>query len=151
MERNKHINLSTIFRKLLINLICSCGDDIKNYSHYPIYCSDYLQGRAAFLNTVKCIAPNILDLNNFQLTEILLYDKENLDNITNTSILDATFRCFFFESKRSDSYYTDKTFKSFIFVFLYFFFIVISLLFLGYFFYFFIPRYVTTYMYTWWL
>ena len=91
------INLSTIFRKLLINLICSCGDDIKNYSHYPIYCSYYLQGRAAFLNTVKCIAPNILDLNNFQLTEIIVYDKGNLDNITNTSILDANFRCFFWK------------------------------------------------------
>ena len=32
--------------------------------------------------------------NNDQLTEILLYDKEDLDNINNTSILDATINYF---------------------------------------------------------
>ena len=44
------------------------------------------------LNTDRCIAPNILDLNNAQLTEILLYGKENIDIINNTSILDATIK-----------------------------------------------------------
>ena len=47
----------------------------------------------------RCIVPNILDLNNAQLTEILLFGKENLDSITNTSILDATIN-YFIETKR---------------------------------------------------
>ena len=42
------------------------------------------------LNTVSCIVPKISDFNNDQLTEILLYGKEHIDNINNTSILDAT-------------------------------------------------------------
>ena len=42
------------------------------------------------LNTVSCIVLNISDLNNFQLTDILLYGKEDLDSINNTSILDVT-------------------------------------------------------------
>ena len=36
------------------------------------------------LNTVSCVVLNILNFNNDQLTEILLYGKENLDNINNT-------------------------------------------------------------------
>ena len=42
------------------------------------------------LNTVRCIIPNIFYFNNDQLTEILLYGKEDLDYINNTSILDTT-------------------------------------------------------------
>ena len=42
------------------------------------------------LNTVRHLDPIILDLNNTQLTEILLYGEKNLDNMNNTSILDAT-------------------------------------------------------------
>ena len=42
------------------------------------------------LNTVICIVRNIFELNNGLLTEILLYGKEDLDDINNTSILDAT-------------------------------------------------------------
>ena len=64
------------------------------------------------LNTGRCIAPNILDLSNVQLTEILLYNKENLDIINNTSIdiinntsiLDATIK-YLIETKRFDTQY----------------------------------------------
>ena len=38
------------------------------------------------LNTVSCVVPNVLNFDNDQLTEILLYDKEDLDNINNTTI-----------------------------------------------------------------
>ena len=51
------------------------------------------------LNTVSCVVPNVLNFDNDQLTEILLYDKEDLDNINNTSILDATIN-YLIETKR---------------------------------------------------
>ena len=54
------------------------------------------------LNTVSCIILNISDLNNFQLIDILLYGKEDLDNINNTSILDATIN-YLIEIKRFDA------------------------------------------------
>ena len=41
-------------------------------------------------NSISCIVPNFFDFNKDQLTDILWYGKEDLDNINNTSILDAT-------------------------------------------------------------
>ena len=54
------------------------------------------------LNTVSCIVLNISDLNNFQLTDILLYGKEDLDNINNTRILDVTIN-YLIETKKFDA------------------------------------------------
>ena len=51
------------------------------------------------MNTVSCIVPNIFDFNNDQLTEIILYGKEDLVNIDNTSIMDATIN-YLIETKR---------------------------------------------------
>ena len=69
-----------------LNLIYNCGKDIEASYHYLFQFPDYLQERMIFLSTVSCIFPNISDLSNAQLTEILLYGKEDLDNINNTSI-----------------------------------------------------------------
>ena len=68
-------------------------------SHYPHHCPDYLHERKTLLNTVSCIVPNIFNFDNDQLTEILLYGKEDLDNINNTSILDAVIN-YLIETKR---------------------------------------------------
>ena len=73
-----------------LNPICNCSEDIETISHYLLHCTDYLHERRTLLNTVSCILPNIFGFNNDQLTEILLYGKEDLHNINNTSILDAT-------------------------------------------------------------
>ena len=54
------------------------------------------------LNTVSCIAPNMFDYNNDQLTEILLYVKQDIDNINNISTLDATIN-HLIETKRFDA------------------------------------------------
>ena len=56
------------------------------WRRYWKYCPDYLQERMTVLNTVSCVVPNVLNFDNDQLTEILLYDKEDLDNINNTTI-----------------------------------------------------------------
>ena len=72
-----------------LNLICNCGKDIETTSRDLLHCPDYLHERKTLLNTVSCIVPYIFDFNNDQLTEILSYDKEDLDNTNNTSILHA--------------------------------------------------------------
>ena len=64
-------------------------EDLETTSRYLLLCVDYLHERKTLLSTVIYIISNIFDFNNDQLTEILLYDKEDLDNINNTSILDA--------------------------------------------------------------
>ena len=64
------------------------GEDLETTSCYLLLCLDYLHERKTHLNTVIYIISNIFYFNNDQLTQILLYGKEDLDN--NTSILDAT-------------------------------------------------------------
>ena len=85
-----------------LNPICNCGEDIETTSHYLLRCPDYLHERKTLLSTVICIVPNIFDFNNDQLTEMLLYGKEDLDNINNTSILNATIN-YLIETKRSNA------------------------------------------------
>ena len=82
-----------------LNPICNCGEDIETTSHYLLHCPGYLHERKTLLNTISCIVPNIFNFNNDQLTKILLYGKEDLDNINNTSILDATIN-YLIETKR---------------------------------------------------
>ena len=111
------------------------------------------------MNTVSCNAPNIFYFNNDSLTEILLYGKEDLDNINNTSILDATSN-YLVETKRSDAIFfmlsvcngfnIDIAFKIHIFfLFLFCFycfylFITFRLFFYILYVYFFDSRYITT-------
>ena len=81
-------NLSIVFRIFLIRY----ANVAKMFKFHLI----------TLLNTVICIVPNIFNFNNDQLTEILLYGKEDLDNINNTSILYATINCLI-ETKRFDT------------------------------------------------
>ena len=82
-----------------LNPICNCGKDIETTSHHLLHCPNYLYERKTLLKTVSCIVPNIFHFNKDQLTEILLYGKEDLDNINNTRILDATIN-YLTETKR---------------------------------------------------
>ena len=79
-----------------LNPICDCSEDIETASHYLLHYPDYSHEKKNLLNTVSCIVPNIF---NDQLTEILLYGKEDSDNINNTSIMDATIN-YLIETKR---------------------------------------------------
>ena len=79
-----------------LNPICNCG---KTSSHYLLHCPDYLQEVMTLLNTVSCIVPNTFDFNNDQPTDFLLYGKEDLDKINNTSIVDAIIN-YLIETKR---------------------------------------------------
>ena len=109
----------------------------------------------ALLNTLRCLVSNILDLNNAELTENLLLSKENLDNVNNTSILDATIK----QSIETKRFYVfsgchvfniDIAFKIYNFILFFIFVIIIFTLFLRGFFaclplLFFVPRYITRY------
>ena len=153
-----------------LNPIWNC-ENIGTTSHYLLHSPDYLHERKTLLKTVSCIASNIFDFNNDQLTEVLLYGKEDLDNINNTSILDAAIN-YLIETKRFNAelfwlnsgchgFNIDVAFKIHIFVnfFLWFVFsIFMFLLFLGcIFFIYFIciffsfQVYYKKYMDAWWL
>ena len=52
--------------------------------------TNYCKSLSVFL--ICHIDPNILDLNNAQLTETLLYGQENFDKMSNTSKVDVTIK-----------------------------------------------------------
>ena len=133
-----------------------------NSSHYLLHCSYDLQERKTLLNTVSYVVPNVSDFHNAQLTEIFLYGNEDLDNINNTSILDVTIN-YSIETKRFDArlfwYSPDSMALTWIlilkFMFLFFFlfcfcydysFIIFRLILNILYAYFFVPRYMTTYI-----
>ena len=53
---------------------------------------NYLQQRVTLFNTIGRIDPNILDLNNAKLTEMLLFGKTFFNKMNITNILDATIK-----------------------------------------------------------
>ena len=144
-----------------LNPIWNCSEGIETTSHYLLHCPDY--ERKTLLNAVSCIVPNIFDFNNDQLTEIFLYSKD-LDNINNTSILDAPIN-YLIETKRfnSELFWSSPDIMALIltlhlkFRFLFFFSLFLFLSF--YYFRVFYILYVffcsqvyhNIYMYTWWL
>ena len=81
--------------------MCSCGKDIETTSHFFLHCPNYLHERQTLLNTIKEIDITILDLNDNELTNVLLYGKHSLENGSNTCILNATMK-YITRSKRFD-------------------------------------------------
>ena len=73
-----------------LNPICLCGNDIETTTHFLLSCPNFDAERNTLLNNIKQIAPNILDQNTSQLTDILLFGDVTLRNETNTEILNCT-------------------------------------------------------------
>ena len=73
-----------------LNPICSCGNDIETSAHFLLHCPHYSNERSTFLNTIRNINRNILDKNDLQITETLIYGDSSLDDKNNTLILNAT-------------------------------------------------------------
>ena len=53
---------------------------------------NYLQQRVTLFNTIGRIDPNILDLNDAKLTEMLLFGKTFFNKMNVTNIVDATIK-----------------------------------------------------------
>ena len=178
ISRKKTMVLKTFVRSLTSNLlhtstilflcladhtlqdpISNFGEDLETTSCYLLLCLDYLHESKTHLNTVIYIISSIFYFNNDQLTQILLYGKEDLDN--NTSILDATINYLietkifnaelFFILSGCHSFKIDVAFKIQIFVL---FFLFLFSLFLSFYYFsvvffkyficiFFVPRYIT--------
>ena len=116
------------------------------------------------MNTVSCIVLNILDFNNDQPAEILLYGKKGVDNINNKSILDLTIN-YLIETKGFSAqlfwcspdvlaltlilHLNSNFYSFFCFIFIIFYLFIIFKVFCFYILhvYFFIPRYIATYNY----
>ena len=73
-----------------LNPICSCGNGIETPAHFLLHCPNFSNEISTFLNIIGSIDRNILTRSDSQVTETLLYGDSNLNNVTNTFILNAT-------------------------------------------------------------
>jgi len=85
-----------------LNPVCNCGQDIETPCHYLLSCPNYDVERNALLNNIRQIAPNILNHNDSQITQILLFGDASFNSETNTSILNTTINYFLSTKRFSD-------------------------------------------------
>ena len=82
--------------------ICACGSDIETPCHYFISCPIFDAEQNTLLKNTRKIVPRILNLNQSQITHVLLYGDSFLKNETNTEILNSTVNYILF-TKRFES------------------------------------------------
>ena len=73
-----------------LNPICSCGNDIETSAYFLLHCPNFSNERSTFVDIIGRIDRNILTRDDSKVTENLLYGDSDLNNITNTLILNAT-------------------------------------------------------------
>ena len=81
-----------------LNPICNCGQGIETSTHFLLQCSNY-SNEIRVWTLSGSIDGNILNKNNFNITETLLYGDSSLDDTNNTFIMNATMEFLIF-SKR---------------------------------------------------
>ena len=117
-----------------LDLICSCGNDIKTSAYFLLHYLHYSNKSSTFLNTIGSINRNLFDKNDLQITETLLYGDSFLGDKNNTPMLNAIID--FFLSPRD---LTLAFFKFYLFIYL-FIYLFCSFIFS---YYFFISRHIS--------
>ena len=73
-----------------INPICSCSLDVESTIHYFLHCPQFTIERHTLLNTISQINNKLLDSNESNLIQHLLFGDPSKDTEANTEILNAT-------------------------------------------------------------
>ena len=84
-----------------INPLCFCSLDVESTIHYFLHCPLFTIERRTLLNTVSQIDNKLLDSNESNLIQHLLFGDPSGDTETNTKILNATVN-YVFTTKRFD-------------------------------------------------
>ena len=84
-----------------INPLCSCSLDIESTIHYFLHCPQFIIERHTLLNTISQIDNKLLDSNESNLIQHLLFGDPSKGTETNTEILSATVN-YVLTTKRFD-------------------------------------------------
>ena len=84
-----------------INPLCSCSLDVESTIHYFLHCPQFTIQRRTLLNTISQIDNKLLDSNESNLIQHLLFGDPFKDTETNTEILNATVN-YVLTTKRFD-------------------------------------------------
>ena len=84
-----------------INPLCSCSLDVESTIHYFLHCPRFTIERHTVLNTISQIDNKLLDSNESNLIQYLLFGDPSKDTETNTEILNVTVN-YVLTTKRFD-------------------------------------------------
>ena len=84
-----------------INPLCSCSLDVESTIHYFLHCPLFTIERHTLLNTISQIDNKLLDSNESNLIQHLLFGDPSKDRETNTEISNATVN-YVLRTKRFD-------------------------------------------------
>ena len=84
-----------------INPLCSCSLDVESTIHYFLHCPLFTIERHTLLNTISQIDNKLLDSNESNLIQHLLFGDPSKDRETNTEISNATVN-YVLTTKRFD-------------------------------------------------
>ena len=82
-----------------VDSYCKCGQDNESIIHFFLHCPIFDNIRATLFRNIRGIDNDILNQDEFTITQILLYGHINYSNHTNTEILETTIK-FILESDR---------------------------------------------------
>ena len=84
-----------------INPLCTCSLDMESTIRYFLHCPLFPIQRHTFLNTISQVVNKLVDSNESNLIQHLLFGDPSIDTKTNTEILNATVNNFL-TTKRFD-------------------------------------------------
>ena len=84
-----------------INPLCSCSLDVESTIHYFLHCPQFTIERHTLLNTISQTDNKLLESNESNLIQHLLFGDPSKDTETNTEILNATVN-YVLTTKRFD-------------------------------------------------
>ena len=84
-----------------VNSLCSCSLDVESTIHYFLHCPQFTIERHTLLNTISQIDNKLLDSNESNLIQHLLFGDPSKDTETNTEILNAAVN-YVLTTKRFD-------------------------------------------------
>ena len=84
-----------------INPLCSCSLDVESTIHYFLHCSQFTIERHTLLDKISQIDNKLLDSNESNLIQHLLFSDPSKNTETNTEILNATVN-YVLTTKRFD-------------------------------------------------
>ena len=84
-----------------IDPFCNCGVEIETTKHFLLHCQNFDQQRLILLNTLSNIDTSIINLNDSDMTHLLLFGKPSFNTDINGQILSSTIT-YIMSTKRFD-------------------------------------------------
>ena len=85
----------------MLNLLCSCGNDLESTEHFLLRCSQFVNERRTLLSVLGNFNCSFFENTGKVLTQTLLFGNTSLNPSDNSKILSATID-FILSTKRFD-------------------------------------------------